>query len=321
MLVDGFGRQIRYLRISLTDKCNLRCRYCVPEEGVVIKPHIDLLTLEEVERTAAVLTGLGIEKIRFTGGEPLVRRGAVSVIRSVASLPAKPSVGLTTNGVLLNENLHDLMSCGLSGINISLDTLRDDVYGKITGFPVLPQVLSAVHACIDSGITLKINAVPMKGINEEDIPALAQFSRDNDMAVRFIELMPMGCASAFTGIPNDEVMKMLCDRFGSPAALTAVPEDGPASYVRFQGFKGRVGFISPLTHRFCGSCDRIRLTCDGRLKLCLASPVSLDLRSLLRSGASDEDIAAAVAGALKDKPAGHEFINKKCDQNMIGIGG
>lgn len=320
MLKDGCGRELTYLRISLTDKCNLRCRYCVPPEGVKMLDHADVLSLEEILRVTTVLTNLGISKVRFTGGEPLVRKNAVSLIRNVASLSSRPSIRLTTNGVMLNSYLPELLDAGVRDINISIDTLREDVYEKITGMRALNDVLEGAASCLKAGVRLKFNAVPIKGINEDDLIDLAGLAREEEVAVRFIELMPVGCASCCEGIPNDEVRKRISSVYGEEIPVDQGYLPGPAEYVTYEGFKGRVGFISPMTHSFCSSCNRLRLTCDGKLKLCLASPECLDLRKLLRSGASDEDIAGAIREAVMRKPASHglKFTD---DRNMIGIGG
>ena len=319
MLIDGCGRKITYLRVSLTDKCNLRCRYCVPPEGVKMLDHADVLTHEEILRIVRILVSLGVSKVRFTGGEPLVRKGALSLIRNVSLLESAPKICLTTNGVMLEPALPDLLDAGVRDINISLDTLRADVYEKITGSAEFNNVLKSVDACCEAGVNLKVNAVPLKGINESDITALAGLARDRNIAVRFIELMPIGCASCCEGIPDSEVRSLLDAAYGEASSAGGFG-GGPASYVTYDGFKGRIGFISPMTHAFCSECNRIRLTCDGMLKLCLASPECLDLKSLVRSDCSDDEIADAVKEAVLRKPAGHG-LRFAGERNMIGIGG
>lgn len=324
MLIDGCGRKITYLRISLTDKCNLRCRYCVPPEGVTLLEHKDVLTLEEILRVATLLTGLGVNKIRFTGGEPLVRKGALSLIRDAAKISDDTVIGLTTNGVLLRENLPALIEAGVRDINISLDTLRRDVYESITGHDALDDVLDSIEKCIEYNMNVKINCVPLKGINEDDLIKLALMARENDIAVRFIELMPIGCAGALEGMSNDDVRRMLSDWLDEEKEVDPEISFGPASYVTYEGFKGRVGFISPMSHAFCSTCNRIRLTCEGKLKLCLASSDNLDLRALLRNGASDEQISSEIIKALQNKPSHHGFndVGYSSDgRNMICIGG
>ena len=320
MITDGCGRHITYLRVSLTDKCNLRCKYCVPPEGVKMLDHEGILTHEEMLKIISILVSLGVDKVRFTGGEPLVRKGAMNLIRNVSLLQETPKLCLTTNGVMLEQYLPELLEAGVRDINISLDTMRAPVYEKITGRAELDNVLNAIDACYDAGVNLKINAVPLKGINEEDIPVLAALARDRKIDVRFIELMPIGCASSCEGIPNAEVKAMLASVYGDSVSADDGEAGGPAEYVRFEGFKGRAGFISPMTHAFCSECNRIRLTCDGMLKLCLASPECLDVKTLIRSGMSDEQITEEVKNAVLRKPAKHglKFTDGR---NMIGIGG
>ncbi|MBP3810494.1 MAG: GTP 3',8-cyclase MoaA [Clostridiales bacterium] len=320
MIIDGCGRHITYLRVSLTDKCNLRCKYCVPPEGVKMLDHADILTHEEMLRIISILVSLGVNKVRFTGGEPLVRKGAMNLIHNVSLLQDAPKLCITTNGVMLASYLPELLDAGVSDINISLDTLRGFVYEKITGSAELDNVLKAIDACYDAGVNLKINAVPLKGINEEDIPALAALARDRMIDVRFIELMPIGCASCCEGISNAEVKTMLTSVYGDCVSSEDGNAGGPAEYVSFEGFKGRVGFISPMTHAFCSGCNRIRLTCDGMLKLCLASPECLDVKTLIRSGKTDEQTAEEIKNAVLRKPAKHglKFTDGR---NMIGIGG
>lgn len=323
MLTDGCGRKTDYLRVSLTDKCNLRCRYCVPPCGVELKEHKEILTLEEILRLIDIFTGLGVDKVRFTGGEPLVRKNAVGLIKEVSRLRNAPHIGITTNGVLLEEYADYLYDASVRDINISLDTLDPSVYEFITGSDSLSAVINGIRECLMKDMNVKINVVPLKGINEDELPVLAGLSKDNSLSVRFIELMPIGCASGYEGISNDEVKRRLFDVYGQGVSAGASGK-GPAEYVAFEGFKGKVGFISPLSHRFCGSCNRLRLTCDGRLKLCLASEESLDLKTLLRGGASDTDISEAIEKAVQNKPSHHEFGSKDYSSGssgMIGIGG
>ena len=319
MLTDGCGRQINYLRVSLTDKCNLRCKYCVPPEGVQRLDHADILTLEEVLRVISIMTSLGVNRVRFTGGEPLVRKNVISLIQKVSKLENAPRLGLTTNGVLLDDYIEYLIFSNVRDINISLDTLDPEVYESLTGQDALSSVMRSIQSCLVKEVNLKLNVVPVKGINEEDIPVLAALARDYKVAVRFIELMPVGCACSYEGLSNDEVRKKLNEVYGAETVCEA-EGGGPATYVTYPGFVGRVGFISPMTHAFCSECNRVRLTCDGKLKLCLASPECLDVKSLIRSGASDEQIADEIKAAVLKKPAEHglKFTDGR---NMIGIGG
>ena len=319
MLIDGCGRELTYLRVSLTDKCNLRCKYCVPLEGVKLLEHADILSLEEVLRVISILTSMGVSRVRFTGGEPLVRKNAISLIQKVANLESAPRIGLTTNGVLLDDYIDYLVYSNVRDINISLDTLDPAVYETLTGEDALSSVMRSIQSCLVNGVNLKLNVVPIKGINDEDIPSLAALARDYNVAVRFIELMPVGCASCYEGLSNDDVRKKLSEVYGKES-LCETEGGGPAEYVKYDGFTGKVGFISPMSHSFCDMCNRLRLTCDGKLKLCLASPECLDLKALLRAGSSDADIAEAIRDAVKNKPARHG-VRFTDDRNMIGIGG
>ncbi len=319
MLTDGCGREINYMRVSLTDKCNLRCKYCVPPEGVQRLDHADILTLEEVLRVISIMTSLGVNRVRFTGGEPLVRKNVISLIQKVSKLENAPRMGITTNGVLLDDYIEYLIFSNVRDINISLDTLDPEVYESLTGQDALSSVMRSIQACLVNEVNLKLNVVPIKGINEEDIVSLAALARDYKVAVRFIELMPVGCACSYEGLSNDEVRKKFNEVYGAET-VCEVEGGGPATYVTYPGFVGRVGFISPMTHAFCSACNRVRLTCDGKLKLCLASPECLDVKSLIRSGASDAQIADEIKAAVLKKPAEHglKFTD---DRNMIGIGG
>ena len=323
MLTDGYNRSIDYLRISLTDKCNLRCKYCVPSCGVERKEHSEILTLEEVLRITDIMTLLGVRKVRFTGGEPLLRKNAVGLIKNVSKLSDAPKICITTNGVLLGDYLDFLYDASVRDINISLDTLDPVTYEAITGEDALESVFGSIRECLMKDIDLKINAVPIKGINEDDIPSLASIAKDNPITVRFIELMPLGCASAYKGVPNDEVRRKLFEVYGEEKEVQN-DVNSPARYVTYEGFTGKIGFISPVSHAFCKNCNRLRLTCDGKLKLCLASPLSLDLKALIRSGASDKDISQAITEAVLKKPEHHGFGAEGYTagpDNMIGIGG
>ena len=358
---DGYGRIIDYLRISLTDKCNLRCTYCMPPEGVKRLKHREVLTIEEIIRTAGILTELGIKRIRLTGGEPLVRKGVDTVVKSLGELKSRPELALTTNGILLADKLEEYMSSGLSSVNISLDTKDRECFERITGYDGLYAVERAIDKALSLGLKLKLNCVPMAGVNDMELYKIAGYARDHDVDVRYIELMPIGCAAEKKGMSSEEVLRELEEHYGKAfpgtfrdKALTgknatencptdtdeerSIPQreavkdsiiQGPARYVSFEGFKGRVGFISPLSDCFCASCNRLRLTVDGGLKTCLYYPETLDLKKLLRKGAGDEDIKQAVIQAVLEKPERHKFItennrmdaDRKDTRSMVQIGG
>jgi len=322
---DGYGRKITYLRISLTDKCNLRCRYCMPPEGVPLLSHEEILSLEEVSRVAGLLTEMGIERIRLTGGEPLVRRGIGTLIRELSALPTKPELALTTNGVLLADRLEAFAAAGLRSVNISLDTRDPETFRRLTGTDALEQVERSIDRAVALGLSVKLNCVPVRGFNDRELAALAEYARDRDIAVRFIELMPIGCAGNYRGVRRDEILESLEREFGRAERRDSSGE-GPAEYVHFQGFRGDVGFISPMSHTFCAQCNRIRLTASGQLKLCLYYPDGLDVKKLIRAGCTDEELKEEIRKAILQKPKCHNFTDRLQDgqkeqRTMNQIGG
>ena len=303
---DGYGRNIDYLRISVTDKCNLRCRYCMPPEGVPSVPRSEVLTLEEISRIAGVMAQMGLKKVRLTGGEPLVRSNVTALMRRLHEMEGIRQLALTTNGVLLKGLLPELIDAGLSAVNISLDTLDREIFRKITGSDSLREVLQGMDAAYERGMRVKLNCVPCRELNGGEAIPLAGIARERAIDVRFIELMPIGLGRQFTGVPSEELLTQLSEVYGPAHALQETGE-GPARYYAFDGFLGRVGFISPISHRFCESCNRLRLTAEGRLKLCLYYKDGIDLRALLRVGASDEALMEVIAGAILKKPRQHSF--------------
>ncbi len=306
-MTDNFGRTIDYLRISVTDKCNMRCRYCMPAGGVELISHDELLSLEEVYRFVRILAGIGLKKVRITGGEPMVRKNIARLISDIRSIPEIREIAMTTNGSLLCGRVCELKECGLTSVNISLDTLDADVFRRITGFEGLDKVLSAVDEVLSNGLRCKINCVPCREFNDGDIASVAGLALDRETDVRFIELMSVGRGKDFHGVPAEELLARLESGYGAAARFGKMPAGGPAEYWCFSGFKGKIGFISPLSHKFCSECNRIRLTAGGMLKLCLNYNCGLELKPLLRGGASDDDIKNAVLEALKQKPAEHVF--------------
>ena len=320
---DGLGRTIEYLRISVTDRCNLRCRYCMPQEGIQQLEHRECLTLEEIYRLVAILADMGIRKVRFTGGEPMVRKNLVKLVRDVAGLDGIQEVAMTTNGVLFADRLQDFADAGLDSVNISLDTLDPEGFRDITGTDALGKVLEAIRGSVQQGLKVKVNCVPSRELNARNYLQVATLARDYPVDVRFIELMPIGCGKEFTSVTGEETLKALEERFGFAVPEGTLQHCGPARYVRFPDFKGRIGFIDPMSHKFCPECNRIRLTVEGKLKLCLYYADNTDLKKLLREGASDERIRTAIEEALKGKPREHFFGENK-DQDarkMVQIGG
>ena len=317
---DQFGREIEYARISVTDRCNLRCRYCMPECGVKKLPHDRILTLEEVLRVADMFSRLGI---RLTGGEPLLRRNLPLLIRELKRLPDMEQVVLTTNGVLLKKLIGELKAAGLDGINLSLDTLDENVFEGLTRRAALSNVLEGLRALLDGSINLKLNCVPLRGVNEGELLTLAGLAKDHSVAVRFIELMPIGCAweSGLRGIPTTELFSMFERHFGELIPVDErSPLQGPARYFKPKNFMGRIGFIDALEHKFCGSCNRIRLTASGFLKTCLSFESGLNVRELLRSHVSDEELLEKMREAILRKPREHHFKDTTAFQ-MYQIGG
>ena len=311
-LKDSFGRTIDYLRVSLTDRCNFRCRYCMPREGIKQIEHGEILTLEELERIVRVMAQLGICKVRLTGGEPLVRRDVIKI-------------AMTSNGSLLGSCAGALKAAGLDSVNISLDTLDRENFIRITGFDALEDVLLGIHSALSEDMSVKLNCVPVKEWNDGELEEIAALAKDYPMDVRFIELMPIGCGKDAEGISSDVLLQRLKKRYGSGAAEEKMPAlKGPAQYYRFDGFRGRVGLISPMSHKFCEGCRRIRLTAEGYLKLCLQFSCGVDLKKPMRSGCTDEALMCIIREAVNEKPKEHNMGAVRGDEEqrkMVQIGG
>ncbi len=303
---DGFGRRIDYLRLSVTDRCNLRCRYCLPAAGVPAKPREEILSFEEVLRLVRVALTLGIRRVRLTGGEPLVRKGIVSFVARLARLPGLEDLALTTNGTLLAPLGRELREAGLQRLNISLDTLDPVKYRWLTRGGELGAVLEGIEAALALGFApVKINVVVLRGVNDTEWEDLAALSIERPLHVRFIELMPVGASWSLAGehfAPCAAVRARLEERFGRLIPAEGVAGAGPARYFRLPGALGTVGFITGVSDHFCATCNRVRLTADGKLRLCLHAQEEFDLRALLRAGASDAELAAAWRAALLCKP-------------------
>lgn len=305
---DGYGRKIEYLRVSVTDRCNLRCVYCMPAEGVPSVPHEEILTYDEICRFCGIAAGLGISRIKLTGGEPLVRKNLHVLVKKLKETPGVEQVTLTTNGILLRDQLAGLTAAGLDAVNISLDTLDEEKYTLVTRGGRLADAAQGIEAALASpGLPVKINCVPLQDGSDEDIVRLAELAGEHPLEVRFIEMMPIGMGKEFQGRGANEIKKLLESRFGKSLPCGKTLGNGPARYVEFQGFQGRIGFISALTHKFCRTCNRLRLTPEGMLKPCLQYGDGFDIKKLLRNGASDEQIAETVRAAVLDKPACHQF--------------
>ena len=321
----GQGRAIRDLRVSVTDRCTLRCRYCMPEDGVDWIDHSNLLSYEQIARLVGLFAQLGVEKVRLTGGEPLVRRDLHRLTAAVSGTPGIREVAVTTNGVLLAEQLPDLLAAGLTGVNMSLDTLDREQSAAITRRDRLPAALAGLDAALAvPGLKVKLNCVPM-GENDSQLVPLAALARDRDLSVRFIELMPIGLGGSLPRRTEAEVLERLEKAFGPAQPCPQDQGGGPGRYITFDGFRGRVGFISAMTHRFWARCNRVRLTSSGFLKTCLQYDRGAALKPLLDAGAEDGVILDAIRRAIEDKPAGHHFTGPAGPgdeaRNMSQIGG
>ena len=305
-MIDAHGRRIDYMRISLTDRCNLRCRYCTPEEIVSIG-HEEILRFEEILEICRHAVTLGITKFKITGGEPLVRRGCISFLRNLKSIPGVEQVTITTNGVLLKDCLPELEEIGIDGINISLDTLDEKTYEHVTRRNEFSRVWDGILAAQASKIRTKINCVLLKGVNDHEFFDLIELAKDYHLNVRFIEIMPIGYGKGLEGYNKEELLKLLSEKYPTYEVETKVLGNGPASYITLPGFKGSIGFIDAIHGKFCDKCNRIRLTSDGILKLCLYYENGIDLKKLLRNNASAEEILEAMKKTIYKKPTEHQF--------------
>lgn len=319
---DSLGREIDYMRISVTDRCNLRCRYCMPE-GIALSPVSELLTFEEIERISQAAAELGIRRFKITGGEPLVRRGCPQLIGRLRRIPRVEQVTLTTNGVLLGDFLDELLENGLDGVNISLDTLDTALYRQITGFDELGRVKESIYKAVESGLRVKINTVLQRGVNASEWEALAGIAREMPVDVRFIELMPIGFGEKQKGVDGNEILSLLREKYPQIEKDDRIHGNGPAVYYRIPGFEGCVGFICAVHRKFCASCNRIRLTAKGELKPCLCYGDFIDMRRVVREEAYQE-IKGAIREAVVRKPKMHCFETEEgiteC-RRMVEIGG
>jgi cyclic pyranopterin phosphate synthase len=327
MLTDNFARRINYLRISITDRCNLRCRYCMPEEGIALVSHDEVLTYEEILRVVRLFGQLGIDKIRLTGGEPLARKGALDLIRGISEIREIRDLSLTTNGVLLREFAADLARAGIKRINVSLDTLNPEKFAYITGRDRFPEVRMGIKKALDVGLfPVKLNVVAIKGFNDDEILQFAQLTLDKPLTVRFIEFMPTAGVDFWNRdhvLTVDNIRKEI-GKLGSLIPVDGDERDGPAARFRLNGAAGELGFISPISSCFCENCNRLRLTPDGRLRACLFSDNEIDLRLHLRNHCTNGKLKHLLMRALQNKPQRHAIetsLFRKCQRNMAAIGG
>ena len=320
-MTDQYGRQVRYLRISLTDRCNLRCRYCMPEQGVDLCPHADLLRYEEIVAIARAALDCGIDTFKLTGGEPLVRRNVPVLVAALKELPGTRQVTLTTNGLLLGDQLDALVAAGLDAVNVSLDTLDETQYHTLTRRAFAPGAVVDTVRAAARRLPVKINAVLLPETADQWLP-LARLAADPGVDVRFIEQMPIGKGEADPGLAGDKVLAALRQAWPDLAPCDEPRGNGPAHYYKSAGLAGRIGFIDAVSHRFCASCNRLRLTCTGVLRPCLCYDDGTDLRALLRGGAGPDELKKAVEQAIAAKPEGHCFgAGHGSRQTMNRIGG
>ena len=330
-MIDRYNREINYLRISITDRCNLRCMYCMPKEGMSLIGHDDILRYEEILRVVKVAVKLGIVKVRVTGGEPLVRKGIVDFLASLKTIDGLKDISLTTNGILLEAFAKPLFDAGIKRINISLDSLNPQKYASITRRGDLKVVLKGIEEAFRTGFSpVKINVVVIKGFNEDEVLDFARLSFEKPYQIRFIELMPIGKVGIDNNgkyISNDSVIERIESFYTlDPVAGNSKKTDGPARLYRMRHGLGEIGFISPMSHYFCESCNRLRLTSDGYLRACLLSDEEVDLRGPLRVGCSDLELEDLIRTIIAKKPKRHDISYdkihiKKCVRDMSSIGG
>src|SRR6266478_515476 len=331
---DRYGHRISYLRVSITDRCNERCTYCMPQELQEWLPREEILTFEETLRLVRIAAELGVSKVRVTGGEPLTRRDIVHFIAEIPNISGIKSLGLSTNGTLLTRQITPgktmataLREAGVQSINVSLDTLDRDLYSKITGRDFHAQVLEGIDAAIAAGFDqIKLNTVLMRGRNDDQLVPLIEFAAARNLILRFIEMMPVSTTEVLSDenfLPIAEAKRTIEKRFGDLIPETSFRTNGPATYYQIPGREQRIGFIGAMTNlHFCESCNKLRLTCDGKLRPCLGSYLEFDIMKPLRAGASDDELRRFFIDVVDRKPEQHDFRNNyQPDRKMIAIGG
>jgi len=330
---DRFGHRISYLRVSITDRCNERCTYCMPQELQEWLPREEILSFEETLRLIRIATALGVSKIRITGGEPLTRRDVVQFFRLLAQTGMR-ELGLSTNGTLLSREVapgltmaQAVRDCGFTSVNISLDTLDRDEYARVTGRDLLPAAIAGIESALTAGFPqVKLNCVLMRGHNDQSLTNLVDFASERNLLLRFIELMPVSTTEVLTDenfFPVAEARRKIETKFGPLVPEPEFRTNGPASYYQIAGRNQRLGFIGAMTNlHFCESCNKLRLTCDGKLRPCLGSYLEFDILGPLRAGASDEELRRFFLGVVERKPEQHDFrTNYRPGRKMVAIGG
>ena len=328
-LKDDYKRHINYLRISITDRCNLRCTYCMPPDGMNLLAHHDILSYEEIVRIAQIAVNEGISKIRITGGEPLVRKGMVNLVHNLSQLDGIKDLSMTTNGILLSEYARPLVDAGLQRVNVSMDSLQPGLFKDITRGGDLSLVWKGIEKAQDAGLSpIKINVVAIQGFNDSEIIDFARLTIANDYQVRFIEFMPIGNGNGWhqekylSGLKIRTIIEE--HHMLEPVLLNQEGMRGPAELYRLPGAQGMIGFINPISSHFCTTCNRLRLTADGKLRPCLFADQEIDILQPLRSAGTDEELKLLLHEALSSKPKGHTVMEptfRKCTRDMVAIGG
>ena len=322
---DSYGRVIDYVRISVTDRCNLRCVYCMPESGVEMLPHEAILSYDEITRICRIMAGMGVKKIKLTGGEPLVRKNLSTLVEQIKAIDGIEEVTLTTNGVLLAAQMDALAKAGIDAINISMDTTDPDLFAKVTRVGRIDTVMEGLKAALAyPEIPVKINCVPVT-TEKENFVRMARLAKDYPVHVRFIEIMPIGYGKQFEFHNEESIREVLEKEYGPFTPCGEVLGNGPCHYYNVEGFQGKIGFISSISHKFCEQCNRVRLTAEGFLKTCLQYEVGSDLRGMMRNGCTDEELEETVRATIVRKPISHNFNESKIapeeHRSMSQIGG
>lgn len=325
-MLDGYRRNINYLRVSVTDRCNLRCVYCMPPEGVKSVSHEEILSMEEIYRVVEAGSLMGIRKVRLTGGEPLVRLGLVGLMDKINRLPEIDDISITTNGVLLKEMGKDLKKAGLKRVNISLDSMRPNLYQKITRNGRLGVTMQGIETALSLGLNpVKLNTVVIRGVNSDEVVDFARWTTEAPVHVRFIELMPIGTSIPWAEenyVPAQEIKGMITGKIGQLKEEIKLAGSGPAKYYRLPGAPGTIGFITAMSDHFCKKCNRLRLTANGQLRPCLFDEREVDLKTPLRSGAGQEELVKIITNTVMQKPDRHHMDYGWNDRRVMSqIGG
>ncbi|AQR95441.1 GTP 3',8-cyclase MoaA [Clostridium saccharoperbutylacetonicum] len=326
-MFDNYNRKIDYIRISVTDRCNLRCIYCMPEKGIKCLESKEILSYEEIIHLCENFAKIGISKVKITGGEPLVRKDLALLIKGIKNIKGINNITLTTNGILLEEQIDALADAGIDAINVSIDSLDKNTYKNITRVGNVDKVIRGINKVLEyKDIAVKINCVPIEGFNEKGILYVIKLAQNKNIHIRFIELMPIGFGKKINGISEDKIKKMINGRYGELIPYNKSIGNGPSKYYTLDNFQGKIGFISAVNHKFCDTCNRVRLTSNGFLKACLQFNEGQDLKSIIRNGKSDDELMEVIRKVIYDKPKENRFLDlnssEKFEENIMSqIGG